>query len=167
MIKRALLAGLMGLVVALPVALVAPTAAEARTGNVCTTFGKHWCIGTRVSGIVQPGTVAVNHTGPGRTLVFVAGPGGTDKICLKAEPGLCLAPISGQNRVIAFRLANVYGVLWSWVAARNTHYFVSHRYPGLRLSADNTRNDPLVMCPAGGCAGTTFTLQQWTGPRRN
>jgi hypothetical protein len=167
MIKRALLAGLMCFAVALPVALVASSPAAARTGNVCTTFGRNWCIGTRVSGIVQPGTVAVNRPAPGRTLVFVAGPGGTDKICLRAEPGLCLAPISGQNRVIAFRLANVVGVLWSWVAARNTHYFVSHHYPGLRLSASNVKNDLLVMCPAGGCAGTTYTLQQWTGPRRN
>ena len=144
------------------VAVLPALPASASTGSLHETFGS-WYVGTPNPGFVGAGTTAVNVGSPGRTVIFANGPGGTGTLQLAAQTGLCLAPASSSNLVIEWRDCSVTGVTWSWVAAGTTHYFVSQHYPGLRLSGDSVKGDPLVACPAGGCSGS-WTLQQWTGP---
>ena len=143
---------------ALGVAVATATPALASTGSLSMTFGPGYCVG----GTLGPGETAITVSCPGRTIVFAIGPGGTDKLQSAVDTGLCLAPAGASNLVVEWRLCNVTGVLWSWVSAPTSHYFVNV-HDGNRLSADNVKNDPLVACPAGGCSGN-FTFQQWTGP---
>lgn len=156
--------GALALAIAPVLAVVPATPAAASTGHLCMTFGNHWCVGAAGSFGPGPGDPAINKNHTGMTIVFAPGPGGTATLHSKAAPGLCLAPKSSTNMAIAWRLCNVTGTLWNWVTARNTHYFTSVHYRGMRLSASNIRGDVLAACQPGGCPGQNFTFQQWTGP---
>ena len=140
------------------VAMLPALPASASTGSLHETFGS-WYVG----GTTNLGDPAINVSSPGRTIIFAPGPGGTGTLQSAQFTGVCLAPAGPSNMVIEWRGCFVTGVSWTWVVAGTTHYFVSVHYPGLRLSGDSVKGDPLVACPPGGCNGQ-WTLQQWTGP---
>ncbi len=150
---------LLTLAAALGLAITVALPASASTGQLQMTNGPGWCVGGTLSNGAQVQTVFC----PGRTIVFGPGPGGTGTLHSATDTSKCMSPISASNLVVEWGSCSRTGVSFFWdTSAPNTHYFRNVHF-GLRLSADNTRGDPLVLCPAGGCNGT-FTFQQWTGP---